>query len=810
MFKNYLKTAFRNLIKNKGFSAINIIGLAAGLASCLLIILYVTNELSYDHYNKNIDQIYRIDADLKFGGHNFILASSPDPLGSTLKSELPQVKQYVRLRDHGGLLVKKGNQNIQEDKVILADSTLFDVFTLPMLAGDPQTALVNPNSVVITESTAEKYFPKTSVGTVLGKTLTINDTTLYKITGIIKDVPNASHFHYDFFVSMYGQLATYEIGQWTSNNFNTYILLDKNADPKKLSAQLDAFVMKYVTPYFKTLNINEEDFKKQGNYLHYNLMPLSRIHLHSQKDGELEANGNIQYVTIFSIIALFILLIACVNFMNLSTARSAGRAKEVGVRKVLGSLRKNLITQFLSESLLISFLSMILALAIAALLLPFFNTLSGKTFTMDDFLSPWLLPALLVLVIIVGFLAGIYPAFYLSSFKPVDVLKGRLANGFKSSWLRSGLVVFQFAISIFLIIGTLVIYTQLNFIRNKDIGYNRSQVLIIKNTDALGKDAKVFKEEALKLSGVENATMTGYLPTANWRSDSPLFPEPTMDMKNAVSTQMWRVDENYIPTLGMKMAQGRNFSKDFTTDTSAIIINEAFAKLIGFKDALNKPLYYMNNFPSTDFTKYNIIGVVKNFNFNSLHDEVTPLVFFLSQQNGSIAFRVNTAHIDQVVTSLENLYKKTAPSQPFAYSFMDADYNKTYLSEQKMGGLSITFSILAIFIACLGLFGLITYAAEQRTKEIGIRKVLGASVSNVTTMLSKDFLRLVLIASLISFPIAWWAMNYWLQGFAYRIEISWWIFLLAGCTAIFIALLTICIKAIRAAMANPVKSLRSE
>ncbi len=810
MFRNYLKTAFRNLRKSKGFSAINIIGLAAGLASCLLIILYVTNELSYDHYNKKIDQIYRIDSDLKFGGHNFILASTPDPLGAAMKSELPEVKQYVRLRDHGGILVKKGNQNILEDNVILADSTLFDVFTLPMIAGDPHTALVNPNSVVITESTAEKYFPRVNAGAVLGKMLTVNDTFLYKITGIIKDVPKASHFHYDFFVSMYGQLDSYEIGQWTSNNFNTYILLDKNADPKKLDAQLDAFVMKYVKPFFKTLNINEEDFKKQGNYLHYALMPLSRIHLYSQKSGELEANSDIQYVTIFSLIALFILLIACVNFMNLSTARSAGRAKEVGVRKVLGSLRKNLIAQFLSESLLISFLSMILALVIAALLLPYFNTLSGKSFTLNDFLSPWLLPALLLLVIIVGILAGIYPAFYLSSFKPVDVLKGKLATGFKSSWLRNGLVVFQFAISIFLIIGTLVIYSQLNFIRNKDIGYNRSQVLIIKNTDALGKDAKVFKDETLQLSGVESATMTGYLPTANWRSDSPLFPEPTMDTKNAVSTQMWRVDENYIPTLGMKMEQGRNFSKDFPTDTSAIIINEAFAKLLGLKDALNKPLYYMNNFPSSDFTKYNIIGVVKNFNFNSLHDQVTPLVFFLSDQNGSIALRVNTAHIDQLIASLEKLYKKIAPSQPFAYSFMDADYNKTYLSEQKMGGLSITFSILAIFIACLGLFGLITYAAEQRTKEIGIRKVLGASVTNVTTMLSRDFLRLVLIASIITFPIAWWAMNYWLQSFAYRIEISWWIFLVAGCTAIFIALITICIKAIRAAMANPVKSLRSE
>lgn len=810
MFKNYLKTAIRNLVKSKGFSAINIIGLAAGLASCLLIILYVTNELSYDHYNTKLDQIYRIDGDLQFGGHNWIIASTPDPLGPALKRDLPQVKQYVRLRDHGGMKVKKGNQNIQEDNVILADSTLFDVFTLPMLAGDPRTALVNPNAVVITESTAEKYFPKSSPGAVLGKSLTINDTAFYKITGIIKDVPKASHFHYDFFVSMYGQLAPYEIDQWTSNNFNTYIVLDKSADAKKLNAQLNGFVMKYVKPFFAKLNINEEEFKKQGNYLHYALMPLSRIHLYSQKQGDLEVNSNIQYVTIFSLIALIILIIACVNFMNLSTARSAGRAKEVGVRKVLGSLRKNLITQFLSESLLISFLSMLLALVIAVALLPFFNSLSGKTFTYHDFLSPWLLPALLLLVIIVGILAGIYPAFYLSSFKPAAVLKGKLANGFKSSWLRSGLVVFQFAISIFLIVGTLVIYTQLNFIRTKDIGYNRSQVLIIKNTDALGKNATVFKEEALKISGIENATMTGYLPTSDWRSDSPLFPEPTFDSKDAISTQIWQVDENYIPTLGMQMEAGRNFSKDFPTDSSAIIVNEAFVKMMGSKDALNKSLYRMNDIETHDFSKFKIIGVVKNFNFNSLHDLVTPLVFLLSNENSSIALRVNTAHIDQLIASLEKVYKNIAPSQPFAYSFMDADFNTTYQAEKKMGGLSITFSILAIFIACLGLFGLITYAAEQRTKEIGIRKVLGASVTNVTTMLSKDFLKLVLIASFISFPIAWWAMNYWLHGFAYRIQIHWWIFLVAGCAAVFIALLTVSFKAIRAAMANPVKSLRSE
>ena len=808
MLKNYFKTAIRNLFKSKGFSAINIIGLACGLASCLLILLYVADELNYDHYNKKINQIYRVDADLQFGGHHFDLASAPDPLGAALKSEFPQVLQYVRLRNHGGFLVKKGNQNIQEDRVIFADSTLFDVFTLPMLAGDPHTALVNPNSVVITESMAKKYFPQSAPTKIVGKTLTVDDTSVYKITGVIKDVPEESHFHYDFFVSMYGQLSRYEINQWTSNNFNTYIVLAKNADPKKLASQLDDFVMKYVEPFFKSLNITKEQFKKQGNYLHYNLMPLNRIHLYSHKESELEANGNIQYVYIFSVIALFILLIACVNFMNLSTARSSGRAREVGVRKVLGSLRKNLITQFLTESMLISFISMILALLIATLLLHYFNELSGKELTMFSFFSSWMLPSSLLLVIIVGLLAGLYPAFYLSSFKPVEVLKGKIASGSKTGWLRSGLVIFQFAISIFLIIGTLVIYSQLNYIHNKDIGYNRDHVLIIKNTDVLGDQTKIFKDEVLKLSGVQNATMTGFLPTAGWRSDSPLFPTPVTDTKDAISTQVWRIDENYIPTLGIAMEQGRNFSKEFPTDSSGIIINEAFAKLLGFNDVLNKPLYYLNHFPSKEPSKYHIIGVVKNFNFNSLHDMVSPLVFLLSPQNGSISFRINAPHINNLITSIQDIYKRIAPGQPFTYSFMDEDFNKTYKSEQRMGGLSITFSILAILIACLGLFGLITYAAEQRTKEIGIRKVLGATVANITTMLSKDFLKLVLISTLIAFPLSWLAMNKWLQSFEYRIHISWWIYLVAGVTAILIALITVCVRAIKAATTNPVDSLR--
>jgi putative ABC transport system permease protein len=807
MFKNYLKVALRNLWRHKGYSAINIIGLAVGLATCLLIFIFVVDELSYDRYNKNAERIYRVDGDIKFGGSHFILAVCPDPVGPELKKQFPEVEQYVRFRQRGGFRVRKDDNNIRENKVTFVDSTLFNVFTLPLVAGDSKTALTEPRSVVITQKIAEKYFNSTDV---IGKTLVINDTTNYKITAVIKNIPSQSHFNSDFFVPM-AALDESRSTNWISNNFNTYLLLKKGTNVKEFGKKVNEFVTKQVfTQAQQVLKINEDEFRKSGDFVSYSLMPLTNIHLRSAKVAEMSANGSLQYVYIFSVIAIVILLIACVNFMNLSTARSAGRAREVGIRKVLGSEKGKLVGQFLSESTLISFISLLFALAIARLLLPLFNQLSGKDIQLGIFSNSYLIPSLLLLVIIVGLVAGSYPAFYLSSFKPVDVLKGKLARGMKGGTLRSSLVVFQFTISIILMIGTVVIYSQLKFIRDKELGYNRDKVLVIQNTDALGEHAKTFKDQLLNNKNIQGVTMTGFLPTGDYRNDSPLFPDATMDQKNAVSMQNWYVDENYIPTLQMQLLKGRNFSSEMPTDSSALIINEAAAKLLGFADPVNKDLYYFTSIKTKAVKAYHIIGELKDFNFNSLREEVTPMALFLGGNKGSVAIRFNSNNIPSLIDNIQRVWKNLLPNQPFSYSFMDDDFNNLYNAEQRIGKIALSFSILAIFIACLGLFGLVTYAAEQRTKEIGIRKVLGASVSNIVNMLSKDFLKLVVIALFIAFPVAWWVMNKWLQDFAYRIHINASVFIIAALVAISIALVTVSFQAIKAALNNPVKNLRTE
>jgi putative ABC transport system permease protein len=582
---------------------------------------------------------------------------------------------------------------------------------------------------------------------------------------------------------------------------------------EKLQKDVDATINNYLGKELESaLHASLKDLGNKGNHFIYHATPLTDIHLHSNKSYEIEANGDITYVYIFSVIAIFILLIACVNFMNLSTARSANRAKEVGIRKVAGSLRTHLITQFLTESVLLSFFSLLLAILIAALLLPLFNQLAVKDMSVTKLFSTWLFPVMIGLVFVVGFLAGSYPAFYFSSFQPIDVLKGKIAKGFKSSWLRSGLVVFQFTISIMLIIGTIVIYNQLDYIRSRKIGYNRDQVFVLHNAWYLDKQIHTFRNELLNIPGITNATISGDLPTGTSFDNEGWFRDATMNATKAVVLTNFYVDENYIPTMGMQMAQGRNFSKDFPSDSLGVILNEAAVKILGFKDPFKETLY-RPNFSSGGVNGslgYHVVGVVKDFNFSSMHSNVGPLIIQESENWGAIAVRINSKNISSVINSIQTKWKSMTSGQPFNYTFMDADFNKIYTAEQQTGKLFITFAVFAIFIGCLGLFGLVTYAAEQRTKEIGVRKVLGASVGGIVAMLSKDFAKLVLIASVIAFPVAWWAMHKWLQSFAYRINISWWIFIVAGAAAILIALITVSLQAIKAAIANPVKSLRTE
>jgi putative ABC transport system permease protein len=806
MFKNYIKTAWRSLKKNQAFTAINVLGLALGLTACLLIVLYVVDELSFDRYNTKADRIYRVNEDLKLGNNSVNYAVCMAPLAQTLKADFPDVEDAVRIK-RAAFHVKKGTENILEYNVAFADPSIFNVFTLPIINGNAATALAEPNSIVITETTAKKYFNSTNV---VGQYLRIDDQAGYKVTGVIKDMPNTSHFNFDFLVSM-STFSDSRSNKWLRSDYNTYVLFRKGADPKKLEAQFPAFLRKYAASEMQNeLNTSIDDFEKSGSYFRMNLTPLTDIHLHSDRIGEIGINSTVEYIYIFSAIALFILFIACVNFMNLSTARSSSRAREVGVRKVLGSSRGNLIIQFLTESTLVTFGATLIALAAATALLPAFNQLAGKEILINSHTFLWLLPVSLIIVLVIGFLAGSYPAFFLSAFQPVDVLKGKLATGFKGGWLRSVLVVFQFGISIFLVIGTLVIYNQLNYIQNKNLGYNRNQVLVVKNAFELGKHARSFKQEVKQLPGVANVTLTGFLPTTQARSSSIFFKDASMtDQKSSIFPQTWAVDEDYIKTLDMKMAAGRNFSSQMITDSSGVIINEAAARFLGFDNPVDKLLYQSLDGGRTHFKVYHIIGVVKDFHFNSLRQSISPVVMRLGEDTGDLSIRVSTANLPALIAQLKEKWSGLTSSH-FEYSFMDQDFEASYRSEQRIGKIFVVFTSLAILIACLGLFGLAAYAAEQRTKEIGIRKVLGANVTAIVGLLSKDFIKLILIAIAISSPLAWYLMHKWLQDFAYRVNIQWYTIAIAGLAAMVIAVATISFQAIKAAIANPVKSLKSE
>src|SRR5260221_5237401 len=796
MLSTYFKTALRNLLRNKGFTFLNVLGLTLGLSTCLLIVLYVVDELSYDRYNTHADLIYRVNTDMKVNGRVTKFASSTRPVAGTLVSHYPEVQKAVRIVHEEGVRFKKGGEEFQEDGVVSADPEIFDVFTLPMIEGDPATALRDPRTMVITESTAKRYFNTTHV---IGKTLTkIDDTTVHTITGVIRDLPAQSQFHFDFFLSMRSSTIDRNNSVYAIFPMSTFILLRPGADVAGLQKKLAIFMNTWDKDYSK--------FDTTSYYLKLSLIPLTDIHLRSSRTDELGANGDIRYVYIFSLVALFVLLIAAINFVNLSTARSASRAREVGVRKVLGSLRGQLIGQFLSESMLVTLAAAMLALLVTIISLHWFNQLADKEIRITGDMVGWLGLFLLGVVIIVGVLAGAWPAFFLSGFKPVEVLKGRLSKGFKGGGLRSVLVVFQFGISLFLIVGTIVVYRQLDYIQHKDLGFDRSQVIVIKGVNSL-PNPETMKKEVLQMPGVTNATISGFLPTNNkrWHNWGSVPDRPSQ-----LETQMWLVDADYIPAMDIQLVQGRNFIRGLASDSFWLIIHETASRRFGITgDPLNKTISYGYNIHGAPF---HTIGIIKDFNFSSLRDNVGPLalVRHRDDQSDLLCVRVKGANLPATIRRLKDKWAVLSPHRAFEYSFMDTDFDALYRSEQRIGKLSILFAVLAIAIACLGLFGLAAYAAEQRTREISIRKVLGARIPSVFGLLTKDFLKLIGLAVLIASPVTWWLLQKWLEDFAFRIEMNGWFLVIAAGAVVVIALVTVSWQSLKAARVNPVDSLKAD
>jgi putative ABC transport system permease protein len=807
MFKNYFKIAWRNLWRNKGFSALNIFGLAIGIATCLVILLFVQNELSFDRFNKNAERIVRVYFRGTMRGGIINESTVMPPTAQTLKNDYPEVKEATRIRDYGRPKLLVGDKTFKEQAFAFVDPNFFKVFTLPLLQGDPNTALLQPNTVIVTREVAKKYF---GTDDVLGKVMSFKDgnNPPCKITGVMDKMPENAHFHFDILASMTG-FPDAKSTSWMQSEFYTYLLLQPGSDYKKLEAKLPQVVEKYMGPQIlQAMGMSYTKFREAGNAIGLYLQPLTDIHLHSDFAYDLSAAGDIRYVYIFSAIALFMLLIACINFMNLSTASASKRAREVGIRKVLGSLKFELVRQFLVESVLLTAIALVIGVGLLYLALPVFNDLSGKDLQLNFFENPWLLPVLLLFGILVGVLAGSYPAFFLSTFKPVAVLKGKFVAGKKNISLRSGLVVFQFFISISLIVSTAVVYRQLSYIQHKKLGYDKEQVLLLPESWLLGNKQAYFRDQLLKDPRVVNVSTSPYLPAGpSYNNNFFVYPgnQPTQRLK----TLRYDVDANYIPTLGIEMLTGRNFSKDFQTDSSGAILNETAAKMLGwYPDATGQSISHSDN--TGKVSTLHVIGVVKDFHFKSLHQKITPLVMVMGSNEGTIIVKTRPTDIAGLLASTKKLWNATTKEEPFSYSFLDDRFKATYQAEQKVGKILGIFSGLTILVACLGLFGLATFTAEQRTKEIGIRKVLGASVAGVVALLSKDFLKLVFVAFILASPIAWYVMNRWLQDFAYRTNISIWVFVVAIVLAVIITIVTISYQAIKAALANPVQSLRTE
>jgi len=802
VFKNYFKSAWRNLSKNKVFSVINISGFAIGLTCFVLIAVFVINELSYDKYPADAKNIYRLNLSVVGNGEVVVYPTVDVAVGEGIKNAFPEVKASTSVFSVNDF-VKYEDKQFKEEHLAFADSNFLQIFSIPLIEGNPANALVQPNSIVISKAFSKKYFGNNEA---VGKSLMIGTrNSVYKVTGVIDKVPDNSHFHFDAFLSQ----STFHITNktWSNLGYYTYLLLDKNADPKALEAKLPQLVAKYVVPEIQhDMGVSLAEAQKSVNTFRFTLLPLADIHLRSNTKLELEPGGDIQYVYIFSVLALFILLLACVNFTNLSTARAIKRAREVGIRKVMGSVKNQLVVQFLTESVLFTFFSMLLSYVLIFLLLPYFNQLANKNISFEFFFNYKLVLAVFLVSFIAGVLAGIYPAFFLSSFNTIRVLKGASMQGSQKKPLRSSLIVFQFFVSTALIIATIIIYQQLHYMQNKKLGYDKDQVLFLPDARLLGNDQVAFKQQLLQDNRVVSATISRSIPGGPIMDGTEIYPKNENSNGTEIHANISHVDYDYLRTLGIKILKGRNFSKGFPTDSSGIVINESAVQQLGWTNdnAVGKTIVRSGQL------EFKVIGVVADFNYTSLKQKVAPMMMMLGGNFGGLIIKIRGSDVKGFLANLKRQWDGFNPAGPLEYNFLDEKFAALYASEQRTKQIFSAFAILAIIIASLGLFGLSAFVIEQRTKEIGIRKVLGASVRQVLLLVSKEFLLLVGVAFIISVPVTWWAMNEWLKDFAYRINIGAGVFVAAGLSALLIAFLTISFQAIRAAIANPVKSLRTE
>jgi putative ABC transport system permease protein len=787
MLKNYLLVTVRNLKKNGTYSFLNILGLAVGMTAFILIALYVQYELSFDRHHKNADRIYRVIREGR--------ALTPAALGPELKEKIPEVTAASRMIRRSNTLISYRQNHFLEEEFYWVGSETFDIFSVPFLSGDPETALDEPASIVLSQRAAKKYFGDADP---MGKTLTVNERFEFKVTGVFNDMPANSHFVMDAIVpyETYFQITNNDITSWRSNFSYTYFLLQEGADPEVMENKIGPLIER---PLYQATGIEEPQPK------YFFIQPMTEIHLHSQLMQEIGPNNNIKYIILFSSVAFLILFIACINYMNLATARSLRRGKEVGMRKVVGAQKGQLIVQFLGESVAMAVMAMIFALVMVVGALPAFNSLVERQLGLNPVQNPQLFVGLVIVTLFVGLFAGSYPAMRMSGFKPISVLGGSFTRGAKGSSLRNVLVLVQFSITIFLIICTMAVRDQLKFIKSVDVGYAKEQIITLPARGrSVGQNMQPIKTELLKYPDIVAVSASARLPnnidtftSRDWTGRN--LEEPIAIFYNTA-------DYDFVDLFGLQIVQGRNFSKDFPSDTAgAFLVNETAVKVAEWDSPIGRKFEHWNG------AKGEIVGIIKDFHLRSLHSPIEPVYIFLNPGNFSnISIKMSATNISATIEHVEGVLKKFAPSMPFSYSFFDEVFERAYFTEQRMGRVFGAFAILAIFIACLGLFGLTTFAAEQRTKEIGIRKVLGASDSRIFVLLSKEFIRWVLLANLIAWPIAYYTMNKWLENFAYRIQIGVVAFLISGATALLIAYLTVSYQSIKSARTNPVTSLRYE